>query len=313
VCETLPMQIEDIQSSADLLSIALVTAGDRSLYFTDCADEMKQCGNTPAAASFKALAASEQGRQQMVSDWAEAEGLVLAAGASPLDWQDPNVRGTYDVAAVDPIRSTPYKVLAMFAHRADTDFRFYSYVAAYTGDAAICEYAEILAEEELERASGARAQRRAAWHEERAQHPARPELRPNGVSSLADLFCVASSLERRVNTGVNALLNDYPAVTSVAASCAAVVGEIQALADSAGSCSEVAAAEAAAVDTLFETHGQADGLGPLLQLYSDMDRCFVYYDALVDCTEDEAIMLQAQQFAFSAMARIDLLHEAVLE
>jgi hypothetical protein len=307
------MQLQDIQSSAGLLSIALVTAVDRSLYFTHCADEMKQCGNTPAAALFKALAASEQGRQKMVSDWAEAEGLVLAAGASPLDWQDPNVRGTYDVAAIDPIRSTPYKVLAMFAHRADTDFRFYSYVAAYTGDAAMCDYAERLAEEELERASGARAQRRAAWHEERAQHPTRPELHPTGVGSLADLFCVASSLEHGVNAGVNALLNDYPALTSVVASCAKVVGEIRALAGSAGSCSEVAAAEAAAVDTFFETHGQADGSGTLLHLYSNLDRCFVYYDALVNCTEDEVIMLQAQQFALSAMTRIDLLHEAVLE
>ena len=313
VCETLFMQAKDIQSSADLLSIALATAGAHSLYFTQCAQEASQCDNQPSAAVFDTLAAFEQQRQQMLRSWAEAEGLVLAAGTPPLDWQDPNVADTYDVAAVDPIRSTPYKVLAMFVHRADKGFRFYSYVAAYTSDAAIGEYAEILAEEELGRASWARQQRRAAWHEERAQHPGRPELHPAGVSSLADLLCVASSLERCVSIGVNALLADYPSFASVAASCAEALGEIQSLAAHAGSCSEVAAAEAAAIDTFFDTQGHADGSGPLLQLYSNLDRCFAYYDALVHCTDDESVMLQAQQFALSAMARIDLLHQAVLE
>ena len=313
VCETLSMQTKDIQSSADLLSIALATAGEHSLYFTHCAEETSQCDNQPSAAVFNTLAAFEQERQQMLRNWAEAEGLVLAAGTSPLDWQDPNVADTHDVAAVDPIRSTPYKVLAMFAHRADKGFRFYSYVAAYTSDAAIGDYAEILAEEELGRASWARQQRRAAWHEERAQHPGRPELHPASVCSHADLLCVASSLERCVSIGVNALLAKFPSFTSVAASCAEALGEIQALADHAGSCSEVAAAEASAIDTFFDTHGHADGSGPLLQLYSNLDRCFAYYDALVHRTDDESIMLQAQELAFSAMVRIDLLHEAVLE
>lgn len=306
------MQTEDIQSPADLLSIALATAGDHSLYFTHCAEEASQCGNKRSAAVFNTLAAAELERQQMLRNWAEAEGLVLPAATSPLDWQDPNVADTYDVAAIDPIRSTPYRVLAMFVHKADKGFRFYSYVAAYAGDTAVCEYAEILAEEELERASRTRQQRRAAWHEERAQHPGRPRLHPDTVSSLADFLCVASSLERCVATGINTLLADYPSFTSVAASCAEALGEIQALAGPAGSCSELAAAEAAAIDVFSEIQALADGSEPLLQLYSDLDRCFVYYDALVDCTDDEPIMLHAQQFALSTMARIDLVYEAVL-
>jgi len=269
----------------------------------------------PSAEIFAALAESEQERQQMLHAWAEAEGLALGAEVDPLDWQDPNVKDTYDAAAVDPIRSTPYRVLAMFAHSAERGFRYYSYVAAYTSDAAIREYAEILAEEELERAAQARKKRRVAWHAQRAQNPGWPVLHPVDVGSLADLFCVAAALEQRVCRSLKILDEEYRAFKTLALASEESLSEIRALARSCAVGSEMAAAEAEAIANSFDALGQTASPTPgsLLQLYSDIDRCFTYYDALVNCAEDEAIMLQAQQFAFSAMARIDLLHEAVLE
>ncbi len=314
-CETLTMQISGIQSPSDLLSVALATAGEGSEYFTQCQHEMKLCANQPSAAVFETLAVSERERSQTLRRWADAEGVIGVEGLPPLDWQDPNVRDTYGAAAVDPIRSTPYRVFAMYAHRADSSFRFYSYVAAYSTDAGVREYAEILAEEELERGSQARKQRRAAWHAEKTQFPGRPELHPDAVDTLADLLCVSSSLERCVTTRLDDLKVQHPALKPVAIACTEALGDIQTLTGAAGPCSEMAAAEAQSIEEFSTAAGQADSDAPtmLLYLYRDLDRCFVYYDALVNCAEDEAIMLQAQQFSFSAMARIDLLHEAVLE
>jgi len=309
------MQIADIQSPSNILSVALATAGEGGEYFAQCQQEMKQCGNDASAAVFETLADSERARRKMLLNWVDAEGVAAVESASPLDWQDPNVRDTYDAAAVDPIRSTPYRVLAMFAHRADSSFRFYSYVAAYSTDAGVREYAEILAEEELERGSLARKQRRAAWHAEKAQFPGRPELRSDTVGSLADLVCISTSLERCVGAGLSNLATHNPALKPVALACTEAINDIKFLARAAGPPSELAAVEAGAIDEFFDGHRQAssDPSSLLLRLYSDLDRCFVYYDALVNYTDDEAIMLQAQQFAYSAMARIDLLHEAVLE
>lgn len=309
------MQITGIQSPSDILSVALATASEGSEYFAQVQYEMKLCANHPSAALFETLALSERERRQMLLGWADAEGVAANDGMPSLDWQDPNVRDTYDAASVDPIRSTPYRVLAMFAHRADNGFRFYSYVAAYSTDAGVREYAEILAEEELERGSQARKQRRSAWHAEKMQFPGRPELQPDAVDSLADLLCVSSSLERCVTTRLGELAPQQPALKPVSIACAEALSDIQTLAVAAGPFSEMAAAEAETIDEFFAATGRSgsDTTLMLLPLYSDLDRCFVYYDALVNCAEDEAIMLQAQQFSFSAMARIDLLHEAVLE
>jgi len=307
------MQSTDIQSPSDLLSIALATASEGSKYFSHCQQEMSLCANEASAGVFAALSKSEQERRQTLLNWAEAEGLNTNEGASALNWQDPNVGDTYDTAAVDPIRSTPYRVLAMFANRADTGFRFYSYVAAYSDDEAIREYAEILAEEELERACVARKHRRVAWHAQRELLLSRPELQPDTVDSLSDLLCVSAALERCVCVGLGKLTAHSPALIQVLDACNEALNDIKALASSAGSYCEIAGEEAEAIAQYCQVRPTGDVSAMRLQLYGDLDRCFVYYDALVNCADDEAIMLQAQQFAFSAMARIDLLHEAILE
>ena len=308
------MQISDIHSPSDLLSVALATAEEGDNYFACCQAEMSLCENAPSAAVFKALVESERERQRMLRNWAEAENLMATEGMSPLKWRDPNVADTYDAAAVDPIRSTPYRVLAMSAHRAEHSFRFYTYVAAYSNEVATREYAEILAGEELERATQARTQRRASWHAERAQLPQQPELNPANVASLADLLCVATSLEHCAGIGLSHLIAHYPALSHVVLASTGTLDDIRSLAGAAGVCSEDVAAEALAIDEFCQarSHSGGEAATLLLPLYADLDRCFSYYDALVSCTDDEAIMLQAQQFAFSAMARIDLVQEAVL-
>ena len=52
-----------------------------------------------------------------------------------------------------------------------------------------------------------------------------------------------------------------------------------------------------------------DRAGLLRRLYTDSDRCFMFYDAIVMRSKDEAVMLRAQHLTRSAMGRLDLLRE----
>ena len=309
------MDKTEIQTSAELLSTVLMAVREAAQYFSACSGEMREHRNEACASIFEQISTTEREREKQIVSWAESEGLQLSTDAMPLDWQDPNVRNEYDAAALDPIRSTPYRVLALVAHDADRAFRFFTHVAAYAEDGGLREYAEILAQEELERVAQFRSLRRRAWHAEQDRHRNRPKIDPGAIESTADLFNVAASLERCVLASVKALLELYPALSDVVSYSETILEGIEPQARSSDSfCTQAAIRDVDLIEVYCKDLSQngADDAALLQRLYSDCDRCFMYYDALVTRTMNETVMLQAQQLAASAMARIDMLRDAVV-
>jgi rubrerythrin len=305
------MQRTNIQSVAELLSVARLASQEAARQYVNLAGEMRDYESETSASTYDRLAQLEIEHEQLIIAWAKAEDIALAPDLAPIHWEDPNVGTQYDAAAKDPIRSTPYRVLAYAAHNEELSFRFFTHVAASTEDDTVREYAEVLAQEELGHAALIRSMRRRAWHTARLEHPEEPGIKADTVESMGDFLAVAASLERCVRTNLAALLDDYPQMNQVLVHSENVRKAIEALATGYGTRSEAAADT---IDSIEAYRGKIDALtgdrqGLLRRLYNDSDRCAMYYEALVTSTRDEAVMLQAQNLTSSALERMDLLRE----
>ena len=307
------MQEMSIQSVAQLLSVARRASQEAARQYTNLADDMRDYDNEDSAATFDRLAGLEAEHEQLMLAWAKVEDIQLDPGAVLAQWEDPNVGAEYDAPAKDPICSTPYRVLAYAGHNEEHSFRFFTHVAANTEDDTVREYAEVLAQEELEHAAVVKSMRRRAWHAARLAHPEEPVIKPGMIESMVDFLAIAANLERCVRANLAALLDDYPRLDQVLAHSENIRRDIEALGKSYDTSSDSAA------DTIdsIEAYGRTikalsgDKKGLLRRLYSDSDRCSMYYDTLVTRTRDEAVMLQAQSLTISALERIDLLREVM--
>ncbi|MEH6580891.1 MAG: hypothetical protein V7754_03070 [Halioglobus sp.] len=304
------MKRVNIQSSADLLSVAMRSVREAAQRYTNFGCEMRAYENEASATVFDQVAAIEIEREQLLGKWAKVEGLELSADAEALDWEGPSVGTQYDDAARNPIRSTPYRVLAYVAHDAERAFRFYSYIAGSSADDTACEYAEILANEELDHAALMRSMRRRAWHAERSTHSEAPDINPGGVYSLGDLLATAASLESCVLANLAALQQDHPQLQQLIADSKAALTKIEERAGSTAT-SGAATRNIELIETYAREIAQLDGDRERLlrRLYTDSDRSFMFYDAVVMRSTDEAVMLQAQDLTRSALGRLDLLRE----
>ncbi len=300
-----------IQSSAELLSVTLRAAREAAQRYTDFAREMRAYGNEESALIFEQMTAVEFEREQVIVEWAKVEGIRLHTDIESIHWVDPGVGTQYDAAAQDPIRSTPYRVLALVVHSAERAFRLFTHIAACAADDMVSEYAEILAQEELDRAVLVRSMRRRAWHSERKEHPEDPNVEPGVVESLGDLWATSASLERCVLANLSALLEDCPQLQALIAHSEEILTEMEALAGTSAISGVAAASNIEAIDAYGKniTRLAGDREGLLRRLYTDSDRCFIFYDALVMRSEDEAVMLLAQRLANAARERLDLLRE----
>jgi len=305
------MQRINIQSVAQLLSVARLASQEAARHYIDLAGDMRDYDVQSSASTYDRLAQLEIEHEQLIVAWANAENIPLDPHVAPIHWEDPNVGTQYDAAAKDPIRSTPYRVLACAVHQEELAFRFFTHVAASTEDDAVREYAEVLAQEELAHAALVRSMRRRAWHAERLERPEEPGINPDTVESMVDFLAIAASLERCVRANLSALLDDYPQMKQVLVHSEKVRRGIEAPGENHGTRSEAAADT---IDSIEAYRGKIDGLtgdrqGLLRRLYNDSDRCAMYYEALVTSTRDEAVMLQAQTLTSSALERVDLLRE----
>lgn len=305
------MQRINIQSVAELLSVARRTSQEAARHYIDLAGDMRDYDVQSSASTYDRLAQLEIEHEQLIVAWANAENIPLDPHVAPIHWEDPNVGTQYDAAARDPIRSTPYRVLACAVHQEELAFRFFTHVAASAEDETVREYAEVLAQEELGHAALVRSMRRRAWHAERLERPEEPGINPDTVESMVDFLAIAASLERCVRANLSALLDDYPQMKQVLVHSEKVRRGIEALGENYGTRSEAAADT---IDSIEAYRGKIDALtgdrqGLLRRLYNDSDRCAMYYEALVTSTRDEAVMLQAQTLTSSALERMDLLRE----
>ena len=175
----------DINSTSELVSIALAAERDAVFRYSGLAGKMNEHGNSEACALFNELSTEAREHEEKLAEWASLEEMAVSWEAQPIPWEDPGVAVHYDVQARDPYRCTPYKALAFAVHNEERAFRFYSYVAADSGDPDVCHYARVLARTELRRATALRDKRRRAWHVERKQQRARPRLGPAMRSTWA--------------------------------------------------------------------------------------------------------------------------------
>lgn len=296
----------DIQSTAELISIALAAEREAIRRYAELASSMKEAGNLEVGKLFESMVVEEQAHEQQLTEWAKLAGITINTDIEPVRWEDPGVATIYDAEARNPHLSTPYKALAFAVHNEERGFRFYSYIAAHSRDPEVCDTAETLAREELAHATLLRAQRRRAWHAQRKQLQAVPDIDPATIHTTTDLLVATVFTEQHIAVLMDALCNQYPDLQSLAASTRKYLStQEENLLESDSSSAElavtlqsIASARDGAVATLENDPGALRGL------HVACEQSFTLYDAVVTLAKDEALMLAAQQQSALAMQRI---------
>ena len=301
----------DVQTTGDLLSIALAAERMAVKRYTRLAEAMHEYGNQQAAALFERMIGEEQEHEALILEWAKLEGVTLRTDIGRIAWEDPQVRTDYDSEAIDPAHSTPYRALAFAVHNEERAFHFYAHVAAGAEDDTLREFAENLAREELGHAALMRSMRRSAWRAEQQQVSEEPNVDPAVIHKLADLLAVANSAEHCLGSYLNILTERYPEFEPANTLTQQMMASTEAQLHSSGPPGDEAADAVAAIadhkDKNSALCNDPDAL--LKRLCQDSDRCFAFYDAVTTSTEDEEVMLAALKLSESALQRIGLLRD----
>jgi len=305
------MLTADVQTTSDLMSIALYAEHEAIRRYTRLAKSMQNQGNRETAALFRRMIEEEQEHERLIREWAELEGIQLRTDIGPVKWEDPQVATDYDSDAVDPAHSTPYRALAFAVHNEERAFHFYTHVAATAADENVREYAETLAREELGHAALLRAMRRRAWRAEKDTAHEEPDINPAIIHTLADLLAVADSAEHCLAENLDILVDSYPGLKKAGAAARSMRAAIGAQLNSVGKPGEEATRAIESIEHYKRTLGEkTDTPEALLQrLRADTDRCFAFYDTVVTQAKDESVMLVAQKLSESVLERMDLLRD----
>lgn len=296
----------EIASTSELISIALAAERKAVQRYTALAARMREHSNVESAVVFDRLATVEQTYHNKIAEWASLEELVIDAGATPGEWDDPNVVTDYDVQARNPFRSTPYKALAYAVHNDERAFLFYTYVAADSDDPDVCHYARVLAREELGRAAELRTLRRQAWHAQ-SQQIAKSRMDPGLISTVPDLLAVTICIEQYLGRLFKLAGSKFSELEKLTANTRENLNSAeQALREGQPPGAEVTKA-LKKMGTwrdamLSET---TDATAALRRLCTDCDRSFAFYNLVVKAAKDEAVMLMAQHHSALATQRIE--------
>jgi rubrerythrin len=168
-----------VESSADLLGIALALEQEAVRRYRQLTSLMEDRGAVETAATFRALMEEERHHVASVSS-VSASLIGHVPDAGPFVWQlPPEIAASWDELAG---RSdlTPYRALSLAVLNEERAFAFYSYIVSATTDSAVREQAQALAMEELTHAAKLRRQRRKAWRAHRSESE-------NAVARVEDL------------------------------------------------------------------------------------------------------------------------------
>ena len=302
-----------VKSIADLMSIALQAEREAVRRYSGLAADMRDGGNDSAAALFERMVVEEREHERLLLEWMARESIAENPDIGPIRWRDLKAPGHYDDEARNPHYSTPYRALAFAVNNEEIAFRFYTQVAAEAGSDDVRHYAETLAREELGHAALLRAERRLAYHAERQTRKARPRLDPTAIHNQAELLATAIELDRHLVRAMQEIDNDLPRLEELTRDAIKQIGSNEALLQQNSAQAADSAVTASGVDLGRLEFGAADNLGSkLVRLGVYCDRCFVFYDAIVETTKDEAVLQTAQQLAASALDRIGVLKQAGL-
>ena len=307
-----------VKTTSDLMSIALQAEREAIRRYSQLSVETRAAGNESAAALFDRMVIEEQEHERLLLEWMARESIAENPAIGPISWSDPQVATTYDDDARNPHRSTPYKALAFAVHNEEIAFRFYTHVAADSDNEAVRKTAEILAREELGHAALLRAERRRAYHAERNTGLTEPVLDPRAIHNEADLLTVAIHIDRCLADTMSMITADSPQLAALAREAQRQISDNENTLDSlALNNRDLPGKEISMKLEQLESYnaqmeGKPDSLDANLQRLSFYcDRSFAFYDAIVESTADESIMLAAQKLTSSALDRIGVLQQAL--
>ena len=284
----------------------------------DLAEDMRAAGNDAAAGLFERMVSEEREHERRLMEWMARDSIVEIPSTGPIRWRDPLVSTTYDDEARDPRYSTPYKALAFAVNNEDNAFRFYTHVAAQADDESLRLCAEALASEELEHAELFRAERRRAYHAERASGAARPPADPGAIHSEADVLAAALRLDRYFCDVIGRLDGDSVALFELLGEAWQQVAANESLLEGLSVVARqtpdtllcaISGHEDSAVADVARVSTDIDAELRHLRIFCD--RSFVFYDAIVEGTSDESIMHRAQALAAVALDRSRVLQQLV--
>jgi rubrerythrin len=306
-----------VKTTGDLMSIALQAEREAIRRYSQLSTRMREAGNASAAALFDRMIIEEQEHERLLLEWMARESIDENPDIGPISWSDPQVSTTYDDEARNPHRSTPYKALAFAVHNEEIAFRFYTHVAAESDNEVVCKYAEILAREELGHAALLRAERRRAYHAERNTGSLEPVLDPRAIHNEADLLAAAIHIDRCLADTMGMITTDSPQLLALARETRQQVSDnenaLGSLAQNSNQlpgediCTKLEQLESYAAQMEKKSNSPDSNLQQLSFLF---DRSFAFYDAIVESTVDESIMLAAQKLTASTLDRIGVLQQA---
>ena len=312
-----------VDSTADLMSIALQAEREAIRRYTQLAASMRDGDNESAARLFERMVVEEQEHLRLLLEWMQQENIDESPRIGPISWRDPQISTTYDDEARDPYYSTPYKALAFAVHNEEIAFRFYTHVASDSDNKSVREYAEVLAREELGHAALLRAERRRAYHAEHepgfiehsvVEHSfAGPKLNPKNILNEADLLTAAVHIDRHLLDEMKLISSNSPEIETLVSETQKQINQYEKTLNDKAINQQIRPG-----DQISQNLKQLDEYNIQLiqhtdnpehrveRLYACCDQSFAFYDAIVESTSDETVMLTAQQLTSLALDRIGI-------
>jgi rubrerythrin len=329
--------IGELATVEALMDVAVGMEEEAALRYEQLAAEMGRVGEPLLAGLFTELAELERGHARGLAGWARREGRP-SPHAVHFPWRLPETFGGGDESDGSPL--TPYNALGIAVRNEERAFAFYTYVAAQADRSEpVRTRAEALAREELEHVAQLRRLRRREYHRNRAvARPNRPE-----ITSMAELHTLAWGLEHGAAV-VEILAADGFGQAGAAALLlrrAAEQSQTRArrLADLVAGGADLVARGADLVARGADLVARGDARVPppgsevveaartagiilpgamtpagLLNLcLRDAEQILDLYLGIAERAVDETLMLEAQDLAEAAVARLALIHSLVAD
>jgi len=301
----------DVKTTGDLMSIALQAEREAIRRYTMLAESMRKGNNLCTAGLFDRMVTEEVEHERLLIEWMAKEGIRENPEIEPIVWKDPHVSTVYNDEAYDPYYSTPYKALAFAVHNEEIAFRFYTHVEANSKNKAVRKYAEILAREELGHAALLRSERRLAYHKERNTDKNVPQLDPVLIQNQSDLLAVAIHIDRYLESQMIIVAENKPEIDALRKDTHQQISVYEKSLSNKIPPGDEIVKNLQQLQADHSKKGEQHGKPELelQQLWSCCDRSFAFYDAVVETTTDEDVMLTAQDLTSTALDRIGVLKE----
>lgn len=303
----------NVENASDLFTIALQAEREAIRRYSQLMSCMRKGKNESAAALFDRMVTEEKEHERLLLKWMQQEGIDENPDINPVVWSDPNVSTTYNDDAHDPFSSSPYKALAFAVHNEEIAFRFYTHVAANTKNKTIRMYAETLAREELGHAALLRAERRVAYHKEKGDKKTEPALNPRAIHNEVDLLSAAIHIDNYLFQQMSVFSASTPAINNLATQIQEQIKSNEDTLSKQELNEKILPGEAITSNLeQLKAHNSStinDQDLNLQRLWSCCDRSFAFYDAIVETTTNEDMMLIAQKLTVTALDRIGILKE----